>query len=50
LMPMLFLVVVTQTGAYQKMFHPDPRIGFLAEAGRLNDLLAAGGLSAEKVV
>jgi carbon starvation protein len=50
LLPMVFLVVVTQTGAYQKMFHPDPRIGFLAEADRLGTLLAAGGLSAEKVV
>jgi len=44
LLPMIWLVIVTQTGAYQKMFHPDPRIGFLAEANRLEESIALGGL------
>jgi len=48
LVPMLWLVVVTQTAAAQKMFHPDPRIGFLAEADRLSTLLQDGGTAPEK--
>jgi carbon starvation protein len=46
LMPLVWLVIVTQTAGYQKMFHPDPRIGFLAEADRLSGLLAAGKVPA----
>jgi len=49
LLPMLWLVIVTQTAAYQKMFHPDPRVGFLSEAGRLSDLVSRGGVPAEKL-
>jgi carbon starvation protein len=49
MIPMLWLVVVTQTGAYQKMFHPDPRIGFIAEADRLTGLIEDGSIPAEKV-
>jgi carbon starvation protein len=49
LIPMLWLVVTTQTAAYQKMFHPDGRIGFLAEAGRLSGLLDAGAIPANQV-
>ncbi len=49
LVPMLWLVLVTQTASYQKIFHSDSRIGFLAEADRLNDLLAAGRVPAESV-
>lgn len=47
--PMIWLVLATQTASYQKMFHPDPRIGFLAEAGRLTGLLSAGKIPAEKL-
>jgi carbon starvation protein len=43
---MLWLVVTTQTAALEKIFHPNPRIGFLAEAHRLSGLLAAGQVSA----
>jgi carbon starvation protein len=50
LLPMLWLVIVTQVGAYQKMFHPDPRIGFLAEASRLSGLLERGGVPAANAV
>jgi carbon starvation protein len=49
LMPMIWLVLATQTAGYQKMFHPDPRIGFLAEADRLGGLLASGAVPAEQV-
>ncbi len=49
LVPMLWLVLATQTASYQKIFHPDSRIGFLAEANRLSDLLAAGGVPVESV-
>jgi carbon starvation protein len=46
LVPMIWLVLATQTASYQKMFHPDPRIGFLAEAERLESLIQAGTVSA----
>jgi carbon starvation protein len=49
LVPMMWLVLVTQTAAYQKMFHPDPRIGFLAEANRLSGAIAAGGIPVDKL-
>jgi carbon starvation protein len=42
LMPMAWLVAATQTAAFQKLFHPNPRIGFLAEAQRLTELVNAG--------
>jgi carbon starvation protein len=48
--PMLWLVLATQTASYQKLFHSNPRIGFLAEADRLNGLLAAGKVPAAQVV
>jgi carbon starvation protein len=49
LIPMLWLVTATQTAAYQKMFHSDARIGFLAEAQRLSGLLGAGAIPANQV-
>jgi carbon starvation protein len=49
IIPMLWLVLATQTAGYQKIFHPDPRIGFLAEAGRLSNLIEAGKVPAEKM-
>jgi carbon starvation protein len=45
LVPMIWLVLATQTASYQKMFHPDPRIGFLAEAERLDGLIRAGSVA-----
>jgi carbon starvation protein len=47
--PMLWLVVITQTAGFQKMFHPDPKIGFLAEASRLTGLIAAGKVPADRL-
>jgi carbon starvation protein len=49
ILPMLWLVLVTQTAGYQKIFHSDPRVGFLAEASRLDSLLAAGRIPADQV-
>jgi carbon starvation protein len=49
LIPMVWLVLATQTAGYQKMFHPQPRIGFLAEADRLSGLLAGGQIAAGQV-
>ena len=42
MIPMLWLVLVTQTASYQKIFHSDYHIGFLAEADRLTGLMEAG--------
>ncbi len=49
LIPMVWLVLATQTAAYQKIFHPDPRIGFLAEAERLSGLITAGTIPVAQV-
>jgi carbon starvation protein len=49
IIPMLWLVMATQTAGYQKIFHPDPRIGFLAEADRLSNSIENGQVPVEKV-
>jgi carbon starvation protein len=49
LAPMLWLVLATQTASYQKMFHPDPRIGFLSEANRLDGLIQAGSITGANI-
>jgi carbon starvation protein len=49
LVPMVWLVLATQTAGYQKMFHPQPRIGFLAEANRLSGLLESGQVAAGQI-
>jgi len=45
LLPLAWLVVVTFTASWQKIFSPDPRIGFLAQARQI----AATGGSAKLV-
>ncbi len=49
ILPMAWLVVVTQTGAYQKLFHPNPRIGFMADARRLTEMVNAGNVGPESL-
>jgi carbon starvation protein len=49
LTPLTWLVIVTMTASYQKIFHPNPRIGFLAHAQSLAAELAAGTIAPEKI-
>ncbi len=46
--PLLWLVVVTTTAAWQKIVSPDVRIGFFAAADDLSAKLAAGVLTPEQ--
>jgi carbon starvation protein len=49
ILPMIWLVMVTLTAGYQKMFHTDPHIGFLAEANRLESSIANGQVASDQV-
>jgi carbon starvation protein len=49
LLPMAWLVVVTMTASYQKIFDSSPRIGFLAYANTLAAQIAAGKIPAAKI-
>jgi len=49
LVPMAWLVTVTLTGSWQKIFHESPRIGFLAQARALEQQIADGRVATEKV-
>jgi len=49
LTPLAWLVVVTMTASFQKIFHPNPRIGFLAHARDLSDQLAGAAIPAHKI-
>ena len=49
LLPMAWLVTVTLTASYQKIFHENPRIGFLAQANTLQAQLDAGTILPERV-
>jgi carbon starvation protein len=44
LLPLAWLAIVTMTAGYQKIFSPDPRLGFLARARAFESTLAAGEL------
>ncbi len=44
--PLAWLLTVTFTGAFQKIFSSNPRIGFLAQAAQLEASLRAGSLPA----
>ena len=44
ILPLSWLATVTLTAGWQKMFSPDPRLGFLSHAQMVRDRLAAGAL------
>ena len=47
--PLAWLLTVTMTASYYKVFSPVPRIGFLADANILAERLAAGQIPAAQV-
>jgi carbon starvation protein len=49
LIPTVWLVAVTLTASWQKAFHPDPRIGFLAQARTLEQKIETGVVPPAKV-
>ncbi|HYA62180.1 MAG TPA: carbon starvation CstA family protein, partial [Candidatus Sulfotelmatobacter sp.] len=49
LVPTGWLVTITMTASYQKIFSPNPRIGFLAQADALAAQIAAGKIVAAKI-
>jgi carbon starvation protein len=46
LLPLVWLVTVTMTAGYQKIFAPDPRLGFLSHARMVEGVVADGSLPA----
>ncbi len=46
LLPTVWLLICTLTAGYQKLFHENPRIGFLAHANKFETALAEGTLLA----
>ncbi len=49
LTPSVWLVAVTMTASYQKVFSANPRIGFLAQARQMAEQLAAGSIPTTQV-
>ena len=49
LLPMAWLVIITMTASYQKIFSANARIGFLAQANAMAAQLAAGKITAAKL-
>jgi carbon starvation protein len=50
LLPMAWLVIITMTASYQKIFSPNARIGFLAQANVMAAQIAAGKVAAAKLM
>jgi carbon starvation protein len=49
LAPMVWLVAITMTASYQKIFSANPRIGFLSQANVLAAQISSGAIPAEKI-
>jgi carbon starvation protein len=49
LLPMAWLVIITMTASYQKIFSANARIGFLSQANAMAAQLAAGKVAAAKI-
>jgi carbon starvation protein len=49
LLPMTWLVIITMTASYQKIFSGTPRIGFLAQANALAAQIASGTIAGAKI-
>src|SRR5260221_10193499 len=47
--PLVWLVIVTFTASWQKIFSPLPRIGFLAQADQLAAALRSGPIAADQL-
>jgi carbon starvation protein len=47
--PLVWLLAITMTAGYQKLFHSHVRIGFLSHAAELSEKLAAGQIPVEKI-
>ncbi len=50
LTPLVWLLIVTMTAGWAKIFSSDARIGFLAAAARLTSDLAGGAIAPDKVI
>jgi carbon starvation protein len=50
LLPLVWLVAATMTASVEKVWAPDPALGFLAHARYLSEQVAAGAIAANKVV
>lgn len=42
IIPTIFLFITSMTAGWQKIFHSNPKIGFLAQANRFSDAIARG--------
>src|SRR5215472_12119909 len=49
LVPTVWLVIVTMTASYQKIFDPNPRVGFRSGANAMAAQIAAGKIAPEKL-
>jgi carbon starvation protein len=50
MVPMTWIVIITMTASYQKIFSANPRIGFLSYANALAAQIAAGKIPAAKIL